>query len=127
MTDYTPKPGDEVWLTVRATVTNRGESYQVPEATLTHTDESAAWISSKNPDIVRVEPALRDLPTEYGALILAHIGGGSDAPVLLALGQHDEEAAWFYSGFMSAGPVYVTEIGSDWVRIDPDTLRPIED
>ena len=73
----------------------------------------------------RIE-GMRRLPTEFGALILAHLNA-STAPRLLTLGQHDEQPAWFCSGFMSAGPVYVTEIGLNWVQIDPDTLLPLEE
>jgi hypothetical protein len=82
------------------------------------------WIK-RGPHIVKVEPAPRELPTEQGSLILAHIT--PSAPSLLELAFHDGVPAWFYADAMSFGPVMVSEIGTDWVQIDPKTLRPIED
>lgn len=125
MSDSKLENGDRIHITMLATVTAGGTRCTIEDAVDLQTLSSTHYLDLDGPNVVRVEPAPRPLPTEFGALILAYLNV-STAPRLLTLGQHDERPAWFCSGFMSAGPVYVTEIGPGWVQIDPETLRPLE-
>ena len=85
--NYTPEPGDLVYLTVRATVTDAGNyrtagrlgPYYIPVGAET---------------IVRVEPAPTNLPTRFGAIIRASITGETDKPTRLVRFFLDHPRPW---------------------------------
>ncbi len=66
------------------------------------------------------------LPTEFGAMILAHLDGLRKVhPRLLQLGQHNDEDVWFVVGADMQDWHSRFEILPGWVQIDPATLQPV--
>lgn len=102
-TDYQPKPGDEVLLTVRATVDDGGD-YRLPCARHHAGPDAEVWLHRDNEDVIRVEPAPVKLPTDLGAVILAEVTDCSTPGRLM---------------LVSGGPY--PEDGYRWVHVDrPD-------
>ena len=85
MSDYTPKPGDRVHLTVEAVVDEHG-NYQVDHRTncgvadgLDFPDFGTThWVWPSMACLVRVEPAPVELPTGFGARIRATVTWAHD-------------------------------------------------
>lgn len=128
MSDYTPKPGEEVLLTVRAVAGAYSEGNFGYKVLSGDGENNSTWFAiwGSNPRIVKVEPVPPPpLPTEFGSMILAKFSG-SVAPSLLELGTSNGSPAWFYADAVSGGPVSTGSILPNWVQIDPTTMRPIE-
>lgn len=93
MTDYQPKPGDEVLLTIRARVGTLADGTLSVDLSCGDTGELNDWVSMSNPRIVRIEPAPIPVPTALGAVILAETAS-STLPgrlVLMSGGRYPED------------------------------------
>lgn len=85
MSGYQPNPGDDVLLTIRATVgddvVNGCLLYDLASAK----ELESRWMDASLLDVVSVEPAPIELPTAFGAVIRADIEDGAHGEVLQLL------------------------------------------
>jgi hypothetical protein len=120
VSDYQPKPGDQVHVTFAMFVDETGQYRVERGGALVHMG------SPNDPSIVRIE---RSLPVLEGTLILAHVE--EQGVRLLELtnveppfSEAGPSFAWVIVG--SPGSVAALyAIGQDWVEIDSQTLREV--
>ena len=115
---YAPRKGDKVLVTVYAVARGEGCGFDVSGPDFEVKQPDPFGFGPSAPCVAKVEPAPRNLPTEYGALILANVGGRG-IPCLLRL---DRDGDWTNEGCVAG----VDEILPGWDQIDPDTLRPVD-
>lgn len=81
MSDYKPNPGDEVLLTVGATVDEDGD-YRVMIPVESGARASSMLFDRRSRAIVSVEPVPIELPTAFGAVIRVDIRDGASGEAL---------------------------------------------
>ena len=110
-------------VTLRLRVGGEG-GYTLPEGAVDW-DDSGHWLLEPGDHIIKVEDVPRPLPTELGSLILARVDRDDGAVVrfpAMALTLSSQGDWWG-----NAERVRTEAIQSDWVQIDPATLRPVEE
>lgn len=85
MSDYQPNPGDEVLLTIRATVGDDGDNGRLLYDLASAKELESRWMDASLLDVVSVEPAPVELPTLPGAVIRAECRGRYEGAELLVL------------------------------------------